>query len=69
MNQQTEPDIAKDAVFKSSTEMLTGTPIVRGFNWDEGIDYDNILSSYINSGFQATNFGKAVSEIQKMVIS
>lgn len=68
MDQQTtEPQIAKDAVLVSSSKMPDDTPKVQGYDWNNGINYDQLLGSYINSGFQATNFGKAVNEINKMV--
>lgn len=62
-----EPTIAKDAVLLPSAKMPLDTPIVSGYDWNSGIDYDRLLRSYLTSGFQATNFGKAVEEINKMV--
>lgn len=62
-----EPAIAKDAVLVASAQLPADTPIVSGYEWNEGIDYDRLLRSYVTSGFQATNFGKAVDEINKMV--
>ncbi|KAL1130573.1 hypothetical protein AAG570_011819, partial [Ranatra chinensis] len=38
-----------------------------GYEWNKGIDYGQLLQSYRQSGFQATNFGLAVEEIQKML--
>lgn len=62
------PSIAEQAVLVKSTEIPSETPIVQGYQWTEGpVDYDQLLSSYVNSGFQATNFGNAVLEIKKMV--
>lgn len=65
--QSNEPQIAKDAVLVTSKKLPHDTPIVEGYNWNNGINYDQILNSYKNSGFQATNFGNAVDEINKMV--
>lgn len=62
-----EPTIAKDAVLVASTKLPSDTPIVSGYDWNSGIDYDRLLRSYLTSGFQATNFGQAVEEINKMV--
>lgn len=62
-----EPQIAKDAVLVRSKQLPEDTPAVKGYNFNDGIDYDQLLSSYLHSGFQATNFGKAVAEIDKMV--
>ncbi|XP_050315744.1 probable deoxyhypusine synthase [Anthonomus grandis grandis] len=40
---------------------------VCGYNWSQGLDYDKILQSYLHTGFQATNFGLGVEEINKML--
>jgi hypothetical protein len=40
---------------------------IKGYDLNKGIDYNKILSSYLATGFQATNFGKAVNEINRMV--
>ena len=37
--------------------------------YNGNIDYDGLLSSFRNCGFQATSVGKAVEEINKMVLS
>lgn len=63
----TEPQIAKDAVLTKSEKLPDVTPIVKGYEWNNGIDYNQLLGSYLHSGFQATNFGLAVDEINKMV--
>lgn len=40
---------------------------VLGYDWNNGIDYEQLLSVYRYSGFQATNFGLSVEQINKMV--
>lgn len=62
-----EPEIAKEAVLQQSVKMPESTPTVKGYDFNDGINYHELLSSYKFSGFQATNFGKAVDEINKMV--
>lgn len=63
------PNCAKTSVLKqtdsSSSSYLTEKVV--GYNWDEGINYENILKSYACSGFQARNFGLAVQETNKMI--
>lgn len=44
------------------------TKEVRGYDLNKGIDYEKILAGYMNTGFQATSFGMAVNEINRMVI-
>ena len=47
--------------------MPEGSETVRGYDFNNGLDYHELLKSYKRSGFQALNFGKAVEEINKMV--
>lgn len=61
------PDIAVSAVLCQSKELPSETPTVAGYDWEHGTDYNKILESYTRSGFQATNFGKAVIEINNML--
>lgn len=61
------PDVALNAVLVQSQELPAETPIVSGYNWENGTDYNKILESYAYSGFQATTFGQAVAEINKML--
>lgn len=62
-----EPEISKEAVLQESADMPEGTPVVKGYDWNQGINYEELFNTYIHSGFQATNFGKAVNEINKML--
>lgn len=62
------PAIAQEAVLVKSIEIPPETPIVKGYAWPDGpVNYEELLNSYLNSGFQATNFGNAVLEVRKMV--
>lgn len=40
---------------------------VTGYDFNKGVNYDDLLKTYLNCGFQATNFGLAVEEINKMI--
>lgn len=40
---------------------------IKGYNFDEGVDYRRILKSLKSTGFQASNFDKAVDIINKMI--
>lgn len=62
-----EPELAKDAVLQVSEPLPKETPKVKGYDWNQGVNYEEILKSYKHSGFQATNFGLAVDEINKMI--
>lgn len=56
-----------EAVLKKTTNLSYLNERVAGYNWNEGLNYDKILQSYLHTGFQATNFGLAVEEINKML--
>jgi deoxyhypusine synthase len=61
------PASVLNAVLQESVILPENTPQVKGYDFNEGVNYDDLLKTYVNSGFQATNFGKAVNEINKMV--
>lgn len=61
------PSIATDAVLVKSEAMPEDSETVRGYDFNTGVDYHELLKSYTRSGFQAMNFGKAVTEINKMI--
>uniref|UniRef100_A0A023F8D9 deoxyhypusine synthase n=1 Tax=Triatoma infestans TaxID=30076 RepID=A0A023F8D9_TRIIF len=63
------PNIAKEAVLLESIPLPKDTPVVKGYDWNLGINYDALLETYKYSGFQATSFGLAVEEIMKMLKS
>ena len=61
------PQSVKDAILASSAPMPPGSEEVKGYDFSNGVDYHALLTSYRTTGFQASNFGKAVEEINKMV--
>ena len=61
------PSAALEAVLQKSETMPEGSETVQGYDFNSGIDYHKLLESYRRSGFQATNFGKAVDEINRML--
>lgn len=40
---------------------------VSGYDFNKGINYSNLLQSFLKVGFQATNFGLAIKQIDAMV--
>jgi len=61
------PGGASEAVLVQSEEMPAGSQVVKGYDFNEGVDHHKLLLSYKNSGFQATNFGLAVEQINQMI--
>ncbi|CAG2068687.1 unnamed protein product, partial [Timema podura] len=67
LNKSAIPEKAKNAVLVESAPLPKGTPTVKGYDWNRGVNYSKLLETFRYSGFQATNFGLAVEEIKKMV--
>lgn len=61
------PKLAAEAVLVQSSFLPGYQEEVKGYDWSKGVDYSALLDSYKKSGFQATNFGNAVDEINRMV--
>jgi hypothetical protein len=49
------------------TEALPDTAVVRGYDFTSGRDLDGIMDAMLTTGFQATSFGQAVQEVNRMV--
>eukprot|EP00035_Acanthoeca_spectabilis_P005171 m.110762 g.110762 ORF g.110762 m.110762 type:complete len:395 (-) comp12902_c0_seq1:63-1247(-) len=60
------PTGAQEAVLVVSESMPDGAVTVEGYDFNEGVDYHKLLQSFLRTGFQATNFGRAVEEINRM---
>eukprot|EP00112_Aurelia_sp_Birch-Aquarium-sp1_P003080 Seg1345.9 transcript_id=Seg1345.9/GoldUCD/mRNA.D3Y31 product="Deoxyhypusine synthase" protein_id=Seg1345.9/GoldUCD/D3Y31 len=48
-------------------ETLQDREVVRGYDFDQGVDYHKLLTSFMNNGFQATHFAKAIKEVNAMI--
>lgn len=54
-------------LLKKTSDVSILQKTVQGYDWSKGLDYEKLLKTYLTSGFQATNFGLAVEEINKML--
>lgn len=61
------PTIATGAVLVKSEPMPEGSEKVKGYDFNEGVDYHKLFTSMATTGFQATNVGRAIQEINKMI--
>jgi len=68
MSAEQQPAKAVDAVFVESVKVPEGTPITKGYDFDNGINYEELFKSYATTGFQATHISRAVDQINMMVI-
>jgi deoxyhypusine synthase len=62
------PEKVSSAVLVRSDPLPRDAISVRGYEFGDGaVDYDALLRSYASSGFQATNFGRAVDIVNDML--
>ncbi|VDO46336.1 unnamed protein product [Onchocerca flexuosa] len=52
--------IAEMSVLKKSSPLPTDSITIKGYDFNEGINYDNLLDCYMYTGFQASHFAQAV---------
>lgn len=62
------PDIMKEGVFSRGDRSIVDHMLkIKGYDFNEGINYEKILSTYIHSGCQATYVGQAINILNKMI--
>ena len=61
------PGVAQEAVLVQSGKLPVEPVEVKGYDFNNGINYHELLKSFKTTGFQAMHFGLAVEEITKMV--
>lgn len=61
------PAAALAAVLKHSSALPFESAQVRGYDFNRGVDYRALLEASSTTGFQATNFGRAVQQVNAMV--
>lgn len=49
------------------TETIPDTAVVRGYDFNKGCDINGLMESMLTTGFQATTFGQAIAEVNRMV--
>ena len=67
MAQNETQDISRDALFVQSVEMPADAVKVKGYDFNEGINYEKLMQSYYTTGFQALHLGQAFREINNML--
>jgi len=61
------PGSVHEAVLVRSESLGPSAHTVRGYDFAQGVDHAALLASYMTTGFQATQFGRAVNEIRRMI--
>jgi deoxyhypusine synthase len=70
MVEQTDKDKAlkslSSAVYVTS-QAINDAVQVRGYDFNKGLDYNEVFKTYVHTGFQATSLGQAIEEVNKMI--
>lgn len=61
------PGDAQQAVLVQSEKLPDDTPVIRGYDFNGGVDYEKLMDAMLTTGFQATNLGLAVEEVNRML--
>uniref|UniRef100_H3CCA9 Deoxyhypusine synthase n=2 Tax=Tetraodon nigroviridis TaxID=99883 RepID=H3CCA9_TETNG len=61
------PAVATEAVLKPSCDLPEDLPKIRGYDFNQGVDFQAVLKSYLTTGFQASRLGLAIQEINHMI--
>ena len=65
MDNNEKSDKVKKNVFRESEE-VNGIAI-KGYDFNNGVDYERIIKSFSSTGFQATHLNKAIEIVNKMI--
>lgn len=60
------PDKVKNAMTSPKVEKPLGEKL-KGYDFNEGVDYNKLFESYMGFGNQASNLAEAIKEINKMI--
>lgn len=58
---------AREAVLVHSCELPKDMLEIRGYDFNQGVDYSALMKSYITTGFQGSSLGLAIQEINRMI--
>ena len=65
ISEKSKLEIAKKNILRNSFKPKDFIPI-NGYNFNNGVNYDKLLDSFLSTGFQATNLGKSFSIVNSM---
>jgi deoxyhypusine synthase len=59
---------AHDSVFINSIPLDENQhPVVKGYDFQNGVDYSELFKTYINTGYQATHLAQAINIVNEMI--
>lgn len=60
-------DSVREVVFKQSENLEDSCTKIEGYDFNQGVNYHQLLSSMLSTGFQASNLGEAIQVVNQMV--
>jgi len=60
------PEKAREAIMKESTTKIKSS-VIKGYDFNNGVDYTKMFESYNACGIQATNLGLAIEQVNQMI--
>ncbi|CAJ0931977.1 unnamed protein product, partial [Mesorhabditis belari] len=60
-------ELAQGAVLVKSCEVPANALPIRGYDFNNGVDFDALMKSYLTTGFQASHLGQAIEQINAML--
>lgn len=54
-------------VFKESESLEGKGTKIEGYDFNQGVNYSQLLKSMVSTGFQASNFGDAIEVVNQMI--
>ncbi|KAJ4828901.1 hypothetical protein Tsubulata_013779 [Turnera subulata] len=67
MEQQTLPSSVHATVFKESENLEGKCSKIEGYDFNQGVNYSQLLKSLATTGFQASNLGDAIHVVNQML--
>jgi len=67
LGQNVSQPFVPDENFGKATPELEARGTVKGYDYNKGVNFEDVLNSFKTTGFQATNFGLAIDEINRMI--
>ncbi|CAN1268772.1 Deoxyhypusine synthase [Linum perenne] len=61
------PSSVHATVFKESESLEGKSHKIQGYDFNQGVDYPQLLKSMLSTGFQASNLGDAISVVNQML--
>jgi deoxyhypusine synthase len=65
-NKEILEKLAKNVYVTSVTSIDDALP-VRGYDFNKGLDYEQVFKTYLSTGFQATSVGQAIETINSAI--